>query len=211
MSIRVVYLAASAVLEMQRGIPDMRRKWILAVVIVMASLVFGACAGGGSSEKAAPAERGSTGSAPPMQGAPTNDAAAPQPGAPAGDPNPVPLDRKIIKNASFDIQIKDGDAAVNKITASVTGAGGYVQDVKQSGTAHQGRKTNITRRGPAVAFVGDRDLGARFVQELEAEAARSRREKSSGVVRPGLGAGIEHGVAAARVRLHGVRGPHTVA
>ncbi|HYF77543.1 MAG TPA: DUF4349 domain-containing protein [Symbiobacteriaceae bacterium] len=128
----------------------MRRKWTLAVVIVLASLVFGACAGG-SSKEASPS-RGSTGNAPPMQGAPTNDSASPQPGAPAGDPNPVPLDRKIIKNASFDIQIKDGDAAVNKITASVTGAGGYVQDVKQSGTAQQGRKINITVRVPAGSY-----------------------------------------------------------
>lgn len=129
----------------------MRRKWILAVVIVLASLVFGACAGG-SAEKAAPAERGNTGSAPPAQGAPTSDSGSPQPGAPAGNPNPVPLDRKIIKNASFDIKIKDGDAAVNKITASVTGAGGYVQDVKQSGTDLKGRTINITVRVPATSY-----------------------------------------------------------
>ncbi|MDF2628123.1 MAG: hypothetical protein K0R39_1954 [Symbiobacteriaceae bacterium] len=136
----------------------MRRKWTLAVVIVLAALVFGACAGGGSAkqESAAPSEsRGSTGSAPPNQGAVADGAApaaSPQPGVPAGEPTPVPLDRKIIKNASFDIRVKDGDAAVNKITASVTGAGGYVQDVKQSGTAVQGRTINMTVRVPAVQY-----------------------------------------------------------
>lgn len=135
---------------MTEGDSDMRRRWTLAVVIVLAAFVFGACAGG-SSKEASPS-RGNTGSAPPAQGAPTSDSAAPQPAAPAGDPNPVPLDRKIIKNANFDIKVKDGDAAVNKITASVTGAGGYVQDVKQSGTEQQGRKINITVRVPAGSY-----------------------------------------------------------
>ena len=79
-------------------------------------------------------------------------APAPSPAGPAGESAPVPLDRKIIKNANFDIKIKDGEAAVNKITASVVAAGGYVQDVKQSGTKQQGRTINVTVRVPASQY-----------------------------------------------------------
>ncbi|HWI62950.1 MAG TPA: DUF4349 domain-containing protein [Symbiobacteriaceae bacterium] len=134
----------------------MRRKLSLALVIVLVAAVFGACSAG--SKKAEEAKM-STGSAPSEAAAPRPaDAKAPMApgsapqGAPAGEPTPMPLDRKIIKNASFDIKVKDGDASVNKITASVTAAGGYVQDVKQSGTKLQGRTINITVRVPASSY-----------------------------------------------------------
>jgi len=150
----------------------MRRKLILALVIVMAAAVFGACGAGKKMES--PAEGRSTGSAPSQAQAPAappkSDSKAPaapgaQPapaGQPAGEPAPTPLDRKIIKNASFDIKIKDGDAAVNKVTASVTAAGGYVQDVKQSGTKQQGRSINITVRVPS----GQYEVLTNIVREL---------------------------------------------
>ncbi|HYF93196.1 MAG TPA: DUF4349 domain-containing protein [Symbiobacteriaceae bacterium] len=135
----------------------MRRKLILGLVIVLAAAVFGAC-GAGKSEMApgaAPAYDSASGGNRAQESkaaAPQSPAATPAPGAPAGEPTPVPLDRKIIKNANFDVKIKDGDAAVNKITAAVAAAGGYVQDVKQSGTRLQGRTINVTVRVPAGQY-----------------------------------------------------------
>lgn len=141
----------------------MRRTWILALVIVLTAAILGAC----SSKKeeaaqSAPARDSATSSgssgrpaeaskaSPPMA---PGAAAAPSPTpAPAAVPDPVTVDRKIIKNASFDVKVKDGDAAVNKVTASVTAAGGYVQDVRQSGTKVQGRTINMTVRVPSGRY-----------------------------------------------------------
>ncbi|HWI53531.1 MAG TPA: DUF4349 domain-containing protein [Symbiobacteriaceae bacterium] len=134
----------------------MRRKLILALVIVMAAVVFGACGAGQKMEKPAEGRSTSSAQAPSPATSPKSDSKVPTaPGAqpaPAGEPAPAPLDRKIIKNASFDVKIKDGDAAVNKLTATVTAAGGYVQDVKQSGTKQQGRTINMTVRVPSGQY-----------------------------------------------------------
>jgi hypothetical protein len=125
----------------------MRRKWSLAIMILIAGLVFGACGAGGGSSMAP-----SNGAAP-MEEAKIASAEAPAaPGSGNGAPQAIPADRKIILNATFDLKIKDADDAINKIDQTVRAAGGYVQEAKQSGTKQQGRTVNMTVRVPAAQY-----------------------------------------------------------
>jgi predicted small secreted protein len=136
----------------------MKRTWSLLLAVLLAAALLGGC-GAGSAKKM---DSTSTASAP--QEAAARDSVTPQsapavknPGTggaavPAGAPVIPDPDRKIIQNASFDIKIKDGDAVVNKLTATVSASGGWVQDVKQSGTKETGRTINMTVRVPGSAY-----------------------------------------------------------
>lgn len=131
----------------------MRRKLSLLVMVVVAGLIFGACASGGSSkmETAAP----STAAAPAPQGAKGATQNAP---AQSGSTQAIPADRKIILNASFDIRVKDADETIDTLDQTVRAAGGYVQDAKQSGTKQQGRTINMTVRIPAGQYGAIKDV-----------------------------------------------------
>ncbi|HLN60365.1 MAG TPA: DUF4349 domain-containing protein [Symbiobacteriaceae bacterium] len=130
----------------------MRRKLSLFVMVVVAGLIFGACASGKPAMESANAP---VTAAPAPQGAKGASQNAP---AQPGSTQAIPADRKIILNASFDIRVKDADETINKLDQTVRAAGGYVQDAKQNGTKQQGRTINMTVRIPANQYGAIKDF-----------------------------------------------------
>lgn len=135
----------------------MKRTWSLVLAVLLAAALLGGCGAGKSASMKATESTASPApavapAAPPSAAAdkasPSNSTAT----IPAGAPVIPDADRKIIQNASFDIKIKDGDAAVNKLSATVKASSGWVQDVKQSGTKASGRTINMTVRVPGSQY-----------------------------------------------------------
>ncbi|HEY3364207.1 MAG TPA: DUF4349 domain-containing protein [Symbiobacteriaceae bacterium] len=149
----------------------MKRFWSLAAILVLLAALLAAC---GGSPRATTTESKSMeqsvsapmapGSAYSRDSAPAPNAAAkpagPQaaPGQPASAPIPQASDRKIILNAQFDLKVKDADEMVQKVSITVRGAGGYVQETKQSGTKQQGRTVTMSLRVPAGQYGPITDL-----------------------------------------------------
>ncbi|HYG58202.1 MAG TPA: DUF4349 domain-containing protein [Symbiobacteriaceae bacterium] len=144
----------------------MKRKILLLIALVLVTALLGACSSARKEEakSGAPqmadnaAGRGESASSAP---APAPAAKPAEPGTPNGGGNApidLPADRKIILNASFDVKIKEADDAINKISAAVRAAGGYVQENRQQGTKVQGRRVNMSLRVPAGQYGAITDL-----------------------------------------------------
>lgn len=129
-----------------------KRTISLILLAVLAGAIFGACGAGGGSKREM-----STGAAPAQEAKPAAPGQAAPPGQVSSAPAPVD-ERKIIRNASFDVKVKDADATINKITSAVNASGGYVQETKQSGTKQSGRTTNMVLRVPAGQYAAMIDL-----------------------------------------------------
>lgn len=137
----------------------MRRNAILIAMVLFASLVFTACGAGSpkkteSAPSAAPMTP-SNAAAPAEQKAPAADTAG---GSSSGGGLTVPTDRKMILNANYDLRIKDADEAVTRIDQAVRSTGGYVQEVKQTGTKAQGRTVHMMVRVPSRQYGAIKDL-----------------------------------------------------
>jgi hypothetical protein len=161
-----------------------RRRLSLILVAVLMAAIFGACSS--SSQKASTGSESARDSAmapaAPPASAPAGQPAKPQeaasPASPASNQtgqvssSPAPIDeRKIIRNASFDMKIKDADQTIIKISQAVSASGGYVQETKQSGTKQSGRTINMVLRVPSGQYapVVDliRGLGEEVTQQRE--------------------------------------------
>jgi hypothetical protein len=129
-----------------------RRTLSLILVALLAAAVFGACASG-SAPKASTANSASGSASKGVDSA--APAAAPQGNSAPGQISsaPAPIDeRKIVRNASFDLRIKDADETITRISQAVTASGGYVQETKQTGTKQNGRTVNMIVRVPSGQY-----------------------------------------------------------
>lgn len=151
-----------------------RRIWSLAALLVMGAVIWSGCSS--SSPKrtesaavapsAGPVAQNSAAGGAYTSGKAAADSAAPPaapaPGQTANQPASAPIpesgDRKIILNAQFDVKVKDADATIQKLGATVRGSGGYVQETRQSGTKQQGRTVTITLRVPSGQYGAITDL-----------------------------------------------------
>ncbi|HLO04472.1 MAG TPA: DUF4349 domain-containing protein, partial [Symbiobacteriaceae bacterium] len=79
--------------------------------------------------------------APPMPG-PGGNASVPEAG----------VARKEIKNASFDLKVKNVDEADKKLRAAVAAAGGFIQNSQVEGQKENGRRMTISIRVPAAGY-----------------------------------------------------------
>jgi len=138
----------------------MKRKLSLLFALLLVMTLVAACAG--KQENKAEAPMTAPGAAPmPAESAPPMQDNAGSEGTKTGGgsaPISLPADRKIILNASFDVKVKDSDDAINKISAAVRAAGGYVQDNRQQGTRVQGRRVNMSVRVPVGQYGAITDL-----------------------------------------------------
>lgn len=90
-------------------------------------------------------------------------------------------------------------------------AAGDPQLVEQLELPPQRFRVDLAEEQPAVLGRQAADVVGGFVEELEAEAARSCRQEAGGVFGAGLGAGIEDRVSTTGVGLERVFGAHTIA
>lgn len=167
------------------------KRWFLVALAAVALAVSGCGSGGaakqdgGGSTGMAESSRPSAAPQPASTGAPSqskpaaDSAAAPAP-APmtpvSSTAMPETLDRKMIMNAELDLRVKDADAAIDAVAASVRQSGGYVQETRQQGTRQQGRTIHMTLRVPS----GHYDSIVSRIQEVSEEVL-GRREWTNDV------------------------------
>lgn len=159
----------------------MRRSFVLVMVAV--ALVVSACGSGGAAKQngggsMGVAESMRPGAAPPVQnsGAPSQSREADSAAPISSTAMPDSLERKIIMNAELDLRVKDANAAVEAVAASVRQSGGYVQETRQQGTREQGRTIQMTLRVPS----GDYDSILSRIQDVSEEVI-GRREWTNDV------------------------------
>jgi hypothetical protein len=131
-----------------------KRLLTLVAALLVVGALLGGCGAGSrkATSGAAPAADRATAPAAAPNPAPQAAKPAEQSAAPTSVGVPIPDDRKIIMNAQFDVRVKDSDDAIAHISQAVRASGGFVQDMKQSGTPQQGRTVNMTLRVPSNQY-----------------------------------------------------------
>lgn len=93
--------------------------------------------------------------------------------APGGGNASVPeagVTRKEIKNATFDLKVKNVDEADKQLRAAIAAAGGFIQNSQVQGQKESGRRMTITIRVPAAGYDNTFNAIAALGEEI------SRRE-----------------------------------